>query len=858
MSNEDIAVLKKRRSTIQGSCTRLKTFVESVPAAAITPAMTAQLQKRLAKLDRYWSDYESVQTSIELLDESESNHRAGFEDAYYLLAGRMRELLTINTTRQAITPSPAGSRASNTSESSSQIRLPKINLPNFSGNYEEWFPFFDTFQSLIRTNDLLDDIQRLQYLRASLSGDAKNIISSLEISAVNYGVAWGLLKERYDNKRVITQSHIKAIMELPSMSRESACELRQIADGAARHVHALQALKRPTSHWDDLLVHILSSKLDSVTMREWQNSLTANELLNFKQFLDFIIHHSQMLESTGKSSVPSSKTLAIPQRIAEIRKAKICMNCLRSTSHIASKCSSGNCKVCKMKHNTLLHLTGDAPQSQAKEEKPQQTTTSPSSPATVVTHSTSRSDECVLLATAIVHAYDRESSRMPCRVLLDCGSQANFISKKFLDTLNLQTRSSNISISGINNTTTRSSLITQVRLQSRINTFATTLDCIVTNRVTDKLPAFTLKRSAFELPRNIVLADPQFNTPADVDILIVTNAQLNEQLSRFWAIETIEGPDNFTADEARCEQHFQDNTTRTAQGRYTVKLPFKEQVIEKLGDTKDIALKRLRGLEKRLARDPNLRAQYNQFLDEYLALGHMKQVEETRVRMTKNPSICHTMLYSRPRQVYPKFGLSSTLRAKAPLSRHRGEDVRAHYRHVRHVIGLYLATRCLKHLAELRHDKYPAGSIRVQRDIYMDDLLTGADSITEAREARDEVIALLREGGFELSKWLSSCPELLDHMLDSSNDVMTINEGRSSSILGIHWNQAQDRFYLSYKPLEAQAVVSKRTILSEISSLFDPLGLLGPIIVLTKLIMQDLWQSDIHWDESIPPDVDTR
>ncbi|XP_071642942.1 uncharacterized protein [Temnothorax longispinosus] len=306
-----------------------------------------------------------------------------------------------------MTPSPAGSRASHTSESSAQIRLPKINLPEFSGNYEGWFPFFDTFHSMIHANESLDDIQRFQYLRASLTGDAKNIISSLEISAVNYGVAWSLLKERYDNKRVITQIHIKAIMELPSMSRENACELRQIADGGSRHVRALQALKRPISHWDDLLVHILSSKLDAVTMREWQNSLTATELPSFKQLLDFIIHHSQMLESTGKSSAPSSKNnarvssgakrqavcvasvglkcshcgeehyhcqkflaLAIPQRIAEIRKAKICMNCVRSTSYIASKCSSGNCKVCKMKHNSLLHLTEDAPRHQPKEEKP--------------------------------------------------------------------------------------------------------------------------------------------------------------------------------------------------------------------------------------------------------------------------------------------------------------------------------------------------------------------------------------------------------------------------------------------------------------------------------------------------------
>lgn len=52
--------------------------------------------------------------------------------------------------------------------------------------------------------------------------------------------------------------------------------------------------------------------------------------------------------------------------------------------------------------------------------------------------------------------------------------------------------------------------------------------------------------------------------------------------------------------------------------------------------------------------------------------------------------------------------------------------------------------------------------------------------------------------------------------------------------------------------------MSKRDILSEVSRLFDPLGLLGPIIVLAKLIMQELWQLDVHWDESIPSDIDFK
>lgn len=548
-SVKNIAVLKKRRAIIQGSCTRIKTFVESVPPAAITPSITAQLQERLSKLDRYWSDYESVQTNIELLDENESNNRAGFEDAFYSLAGRIRELLTPNSSRQAINPSPTSSRASNAPDPYADVKLPKLLPLEFSGKYDEWFPFLDTFLTTIHANESLHEIQKLRYLRSYLKGEAKNIISSLETSAHNYEVAWDLLRKRYDNKRAIAEKHISAIMELPSMKQENAGELRQIADGATRHIHALQALKRPTSHWDDLLIHILSNKLDPATNREWKNSLKTTELPTFKQFMDFITHHSEMLESTEQASVSASKDksrasssakrqaacvasvklkcshcgeehsiyhcpkfleFTIPQRIAEIKRAKICVNCLRSTDHAANKCTSGSCRICKKKHNTLLHLT-EKTQSQAKIEKPQEAATSASSSAAVVTHSTSRNNECVMLATATVHAYDHKGSRKPCRVLLDCGSQANFISKSFLDTLGIKTRSSNISISGINSTITRSSQIAQVCLQSRINTFTATIECIVTERVTDKLPAFTLKRSAFELPRNLPLADPQFH-----------------------------------------------------------------------------------------------------------------------------------------------------------------------------------------------------------------------------------------------------------------------------------------------------------------------------------------------------------
>lgn len=82
-------------------------------------------------------------------------------------------------------------------------------------------------------------MQKLQYLRASLTDVTADIIESLEISDVNYQIAWNSLKDRYDKKQIIINAHIKSIMELPSMPKENVAQLRQVADGVAKHINML-------------------------------------------------------------------------------------------------------------------------------------------------------------------------------------------------------------------------------------------------------------------------------------------------------------------------------------------------------------------------------------------------------------------------------------------------------------------------------------------------------------------------------------------------------------------------------------------------------------------------------------------
>lgn len=289
-----------------------------------------------------------------------------------------------------------------------------------------------------------------------------------------------------------------------------------------------------------------------------------------------------------------------------------------------------------------------------------------------------------MLSTVIVYVYDHKGARKSCRVLLNCGSQVNFISRKFFEVLGITPRFLNVSISGINNTTTSSNQTVRVKLQSRLNSYSATIECLVADHVTERLPAFTIKRNTFSLSRNLELADPQFNVSAEVDILIsadlfwdllcigqiksslkhptlqktrlgwilwilaerlgdsskptrsvqsfhtsISNVELHEQLTRFWQLEDFASESNhYTSEESLYEKQFLNSVSQTHQGRYSVKLPFKDEVITKLGDSKGNALKRLYNLERHFKRDPRLQNIYTQFLDEYLSLGHMRLVDD--------------------------------------------------------------------------------------------------------------------------------------------------------------------------------------------------------------------------------------
>lgn len=141
--------------------------------------------------------------------------------------------------------------------------------------------------------------------------------------------------------------------------------------------------------------------------------------------------------------------------------------------------------------------------------------------------------------------------------------------------------------------------------------------------------------------------------------------------------------------------------------------------------------------------------------------------------------------------------------------------------------------------------------------MYIDDVTCGFSSLDLALEAKSQLIALFTRGCLELRKWASNNPHLLsdlpnDHRLAGSVSLDN-TETRTLKVLGLKWDPISDTFLFEIKPSDQPC--TKRSILSEIARIFDPLGFLSPITIQAKCLIQTLWTLGCTWDQTPPNEI---
>lgn len=154
-----------------------------------------------------------------------------------------------------------------------QPRLPRIDLPKFNGNASDWLSFKDLFCSLVTSNPTLSPVEKLQYLKTSLTGSAALLLKNTALSGDNFHRAWDDLIFFYENKRLLVNSALSSLISLKRMTKESAAELEKLYTHIMEIYRTLENLKRPIEHWDDFLVFIVSQRLDSDSVKAWEQLL---------------------------------------------------------------------------------------------------------------------------------------------------------------------------------------------------------------------------------------------------------------------------------------------------------------------------------------------------------------------------------------------------------------------------------------------------------------------------------------------------------------------------------------------------------------------------------------------------------
>ena len=547
-----------------------------------------------------------------------------------------------------------------------------------------------------------------------------------------------------------------------------------------------------------------------------------------------------------------------------------------------------------------------------------------------------------LLVTAKIHVYNSIGKVRTCRVLLDTCSNTNFITERLATLLNLSKTKFSIPIAAMNKTRTVTNNLVTARIRSRIYNFERTLNFLTIDDIAGLVPDERILRNSISLPRNIQLADPEFDEPAEVDMLIGSGTTLStfcvgqinlstaggldlylqktrlgwiiggafptdglspynrqchaitmeDVMKRFWEIEEIATKRYNSPEEISCEDHFKRTVTRNNEGRYIVALPFNSKK-DQLGESRLMATKRLIGLERKLERDPELKTKYNAVLQEYLTLGHMSEVKDNATTgggfyLPHHAVIKDSSLTTKVRVVFDGSAKSSTgialndtlmvgptiqddifsllLRFRnyqyvltGDIEKmYRQFEVRKEDRKYQRILwrgpsgsiktyelntvtfGLspapFLAIRCLHQLANDEMAKYPRAAQIIKRDLYVDDLLTGATTFDDALHLRNEITALLQRGGLNLRQWASNEPLLLKGLPSGSiNLKLQSRQDQTIKTLGVHWNSERDIIIYTVSPIARNGRVTKRTVLSHIARIFDPLGLLGPVVTCAKI-----------------------
>ena len=391
------------------------------------------------------------------------------------------------------------------------------------------------------------------------------------------------------------------------------------------------------------------------------------------------------------------------------------------------------------------------------------------------------------------------------------------------------------------------------------------------------------------------------------------HAVLEKDLNRLWNIEGIHD-ENKTL--SRLDENVLSTWNESLEitdQRYTMPIPFKRNP-PNLPNNKQVAEKRLQSLQKRLNKDANLKERYTEELNKLLEKGYAEEVpqddkrddgkvwylphhpvfnpkkpEKCRVvfdcaakyggaslndHINQGPDLTNKLVGVLLRFRQGKIGFTADIEAMfhQVLVSPDDRDVLRFlwmdasdasklktYRMKAHLFGGVWSPSCanfaLKKAAEEFKCDYPEEVVTtIDENFYVDDCLRSTDSLESATAIALQTKKLLAERGFNLTKYVSSSPALMQQIPKcnwgkSVNFDLNMQDKTVERALGMLWNTDKD--CLEFDTQIPKKPKTKRGILSTLSSIYDPLGYVSPVILRARRMFQELCRKEKTWDDPL-------
>ena len=138
---------------------------------------------------------------------------------------------------------------------------------------------------------------------------------------------------------------------------------------------------------------------------------------------------------------------------------------------------------------------------------------------------------------------------------------------------------------------------------------------------------------------------------------------------------------------------------------------------------------------------------------------------------------------------------------------------------------------------------------KLRKGLYVDNLQVTTSSTKELHSIYEDANKIMAQANMPLRMWVSNEDSLTERI---KKDFPDEPKSPETNILGITWHQSNDAISVKTPIFDHRDVLTKRQLLSNVSATFDPLGLLMPITIRGKMLMQEAWKLKIDWDSTLP------